>query len=219
MRSVFLVVGVSVVSACEQQIYSDEKCATSSLEGKMKMGPVEMTVKNSGNIAWIPGACMKFGTPITSEKTQKMGGAETKEKTDYAATWGLTGDELGGASYYTFGKDNADGDNACNWDPKKYGEKTAGKTGKDLASINQHFHVLSLSTGLNPKVGTNVCVPIINNEKAAAGYKGKEFASKDGFSLKITCGPVPGAVWGIVLSSIGLVLSFAGLGLAAAAGK
>lgn len=198
MRSFFFFIPAAVLG-CEIAWFTDELCSVAST-GEVKetsmagtAGEYKTTTKHEGQMAWIPGACLVLGTPVVLDSKADYAGAEAVKK-ETLCTFGLTGHGNYAASYIAYGKDMK----ACSdftW--KKEDEKDAdGKKTYWAGKFN---------------VTPNICSP---------NSGGRHTKMKDQtYFTRTTCGPVPAAVWGIVLGSLGIVFSFAGLGLAAAAGK
>lgn len=196
MRS-FLFLIPAVVRGCETALFTDELCSVAStgeVEFKSSSSGTEVktTVKHEGTMAWIPGACLVFGTPYKIET--KVGDLEAV-KEEIPCTLGLAGHGNFGTLYIAYGKDIKD---CADFTYKKQADKTP---------LEQLTTWKVKTSGGN----ANVCDPA--NSSRHTKVKDNDYFTKT------TCGPVPAAVWGIVLGSLGIVFSFAGLGLAAAAGK
>lgn len=202
MRTLTLLSTVAVsATACELMWFTDENCGAASLEVEDKVpgvgGLVTRKKKLSRWIFWAPGACTKFDPVIEHEETK---GDEETVKTTAGYTWGISGVGSGQFSYLIMGEDNEE----CVYDGKKVAEAAA--------EGNVEFSK-TYSANVDAGEGVNVCTPSTNH----GGLVTKD--SKDGYYSRVTCGPVPAAIAGIVLGTLGIVFSLAGLGLAAAAGK
>lgn len=204
MRKFFAVAVLPVVSGCETFFYKDEECAEevneveylptnvgilSAIPGASGSGTAKIKTKLFNPLVSIPGRCYTYAEV---QKVKPGDGDEIKIK----STFGIKGVGLSGSSQLLFGEKVPD--DCFEYDGKKAAE--------DTGSPPKYFK-FQVTTG-----STNVCNP-------SAGFPKKKKDKDNGYFWRTLCGPVPGAVVGIVLSTIGLLLSFAGLGLAAAAGK
>lgn len=214
---------VPAVLSCEINFYTDELCSAAST-GEIKYkttrvgssGPVEEddVFKHEGPLAWIPGTCLALSP---SFKKSLKEGANDAVAIEYVATFGLMGQGNSLADGFLYAKDNAE----CKFTDKAKDEKQNAAPAGMIQLTYDRSRITSLVGGLGALgqgAAANVCEPLYGAGSAAASVKYKDGAKK-GFYRFTTCGPVPAAVWGIILGSLGIVLSFAGLGLAAAAGK